>query len=89
MAQGQYLVNQTSADCVLLLRQLEQAKTTTARIVQRMEALGVPALKDYVWPENYDQAAFVALYHALDALPGSIVDDTVRDALFKIVSSVV
>ena len=89
MAQGQYLVNRTSEDCAALLRQLEQAKTTAMRVVQRMEALGLPALEGYVWPDGYTQSDFVALYQALDALPGSIVEDTVRDALFKLVSSVV
>jgi len=54
-----------------------------------MEALGLPALEGYVWPDGYIQSDFVALYQALDALPGCIVEDTVRDALFKIVSSVV
>ena len=89
MAQGTYLVTRTSEDCAALLRQLEQAKTTAARITQRMEALGIPALQDYVWPDGYSQDDFVALYRALDALPGSIVNNLTRDALFKIVSSVV
>ena len=89
MAQGKYLVNRTSEDCATLLRQLEQARTTATRIVQRMEALGVPVLKGYVWPDGYSQDDFVALYRALDALPGGVVDNMTRDALFKLVSTVV
>jgi hypothetical protein len=56
------------------------------RIAERMEALGIPALAGYEWPEGYTQADFVALYTALNSLPGSVVADTVRNALFKLVS---
>ena len=87
--QGSYLVNRTSDDAAALLSQLQQCKTTATRIVQRMEAMGTPALVDYVWPEGYDQTSFVSLYNALGSLPGSVVTDSVRDALFKLVSSVV
>ena len=87
--QGSYLVNRTSEDATALLSQLQQVKTTATRIVQRMEAMGLPALVGHEWPEGYSQAEFVAMYQLLDALPGSVVADDVRDALFKLVSSVV
>ena len=87
--QGQYLVNRTSENAAQLLSQLEAAKTTATRIMQRMEAMGLPALVGHEWPEGYTQADFVAMYQLLDALPGSVVADDVRDALFKLVSSVV
>jgi len=87
--QGSYLVNRTSENAAQLLSQLEAAKTTATRIVQRMEAMGLPALVGHEWPEGYSQAEFVALYTALAGLPGSVVADEVRDGLFDIVSSVV
>ena len=85
----QYLVNRSSEDAARLLSQLEQAKTTAHRIVQRMEAMGVAALEGHEWPEGYTQADFVQCYQVLDALPGLVVADAVRDVLFKLVSSVV
>jgi len=87
--QGNYLVNRTTTDCGALLVRLEEAKTLAARIAQRMEALGIAALVGFEWPEGYTQADFVALYQALDALPGLIVEDAMRDALFNLVGSVV
>jgi len=86
--QGEYLVRNTTEDCAQLLNQLEQAKRLSSRIAQRMESLGLAALVGYVWPEGYTQADFVALYQLLDALPGLVVDDSVRDGLYKLVSSV-
>jgi len=86
--QGQYLVNNTVNDCNVMLAQLEGARRLVTRIVERMEALGVAALQGHVWPEGYTQADFVALYQALDVLPGCIVADDVRDKIFKLVSSI-
>ena len=85
---GQYLVNNTVTDCNALLLQLEQARRLMTRITERMEALGTAALAGYAWPEGYAQQDFVDLYQALDALPGSVVSDAVRDALFDLVSHV-
>ena len=86
--QGQYLVLRTVNDATNLLAELEQARTVATRIVERMEAIGAGALDDYVWPEGYTKADFVALYNQLSGLPGSVVSDDVRDALFKLVSSI-
>ena len=86
--QGEYLVNNTVDDSVQLLNQLEQAKRLSNRIAQRMESLGLQALVGYVWPEGYTQADFLALYQLLDALPGLVVEDEVRDGLYKLVSSI-
>lgn len=86
--QGTYLVNNTVIDCNALLSQLEQARRLVTRVTERMEALGTAALAGYAWPEDYAQQDFVALYQALDALPGSVVEDDVRDKLFKLVSCV-
>ena len=85
---GHLLVTNTSENALALLNQLEQAKTTATRIVQRMEALGTAALTGYEWPEGYTQADFVALYQALDGLPGSVVSDDVRNQLWKLVAAV-
>lgn len=85
---GTYLVLRSVEDANALLVQLEQSKRLITRITQRMEALGVAALVGHVWPDGYTQADFVALYQALDALPGLVVADDVRDRLFKIVSSI-
>lgn len=85
---GDFLVNRTSDDCNTLLAQLESARTTAQRIAQRMESLGVAALNGYVWPNEYSQAKFVALYSALDALPGSVVEDDVRDKLYELVAAI-
>ena len=87
-SQGEFLVTKTVNDCTTLLSQLEAAKTTAQRISQRMVSLGIPALDGYVWPDGYTQADFVALYTALAALPGSMVVDATRDAIFKLVSSI-
>ena len=86
--QGEFLVRRTVADCTALLSQLEAAKPTAQRISQRMVSLGIPALAGYAWPEGYTQSDFVALYTALSALPGSMVADATRDAIFKLVSSI-
>lgn len=85
---GHLLVLDSRQNALELLRQLEAAKTTASRIVQRMEALGVTALEGYEWPNEYTQADFVALYNALDDLPGSVVADDVRDKLYKLVAAV-
>ena len=85
---GDYLVNNSVNDANALLAQLEQVKRLVTRIAQRMDALGIAALAGHVWPDGYTQADFVALYQALDALPGLVVDDDMRDKLFKLVSSI-
>lgn len=84
--QGHYLVTRSVDDAHTLLADLERARTVATRIVQRMEAIGAGALDDYEWPEGYTKNDFIALYQELDALPGSMVADAVRDALFKLVS---
>ena len=89
MAQGDILVNRSSEDAAVMLRQLEAVRTTAHRITERMESLGLPALDGQEWPEGYSQAEFVGLYTALCGLPGSIVADEVRDALWDLVTSVV
>ena len=86
--QGEYLVNNTVQDSAQLLSQLEQAKRLSQRIAQRMESLGIAALVGYAWPAGYTQADFVALYQSLEALPGLVVEDTVRDELYQLVSSI-
>ena len=90
--QADYLINETVNDANLFLSQAQQLNTTTNRIVQRMLAMteggtNLAVLAGYVWPEGYTQANFVALYSALNALPGSIVDDDTRDALYKLIST--
>ena len=87
-SQGEYLVNNTVDDSVQLLNQLEQAKRLSNRIAQRMESLGVAALIGYAWPAGYTQADFIALYQSLEALPGLVVEDGVRDELYKLVSTI-
>lgn len=86
--QGHFLVIRSVEDAVTLLAQLERARTTIARIVERMESIGPAALDGHAWPEGYTKADFVALYNALNALPGSVVADDVRNKLFKLVSSI-
>ena len=87
-SQGSYLVLRSVDDANALLVQLEQSARLARRLVERMEALGLDVLQGYEWPDGYSQADFVALYQALDALPGLVVADAVRDALFDLVSSV-
>ena len=86
--QGEYLVNNTTTDASQLLYQLEEVKKTAGRIVQRMESLGVAALIGYAWPAGYTQADFIALYQSLEALPGLVVEDAVRDELYQLVSTI-
>jgi hypothetical protein len=83
--QGAYLVNNTVNDCNALLAQLLAAQTTITRITERMEAIGQGALENYAWPEGYTEQDFINLYQALDALPGSVVANAVRDALYNLV----
>lgn len=85
---GQYLVNNTVNDCNALLLQLRNVKQLVMNITERMEAMGVAALAGYEWPEGYTQQDFVDLYQALNALPGSIVENPVRDALFDLVGHI-
>ena len=92
MSKADYLIVNTVNDINLFLSQAQQLKTTATRIVQRMLAMtdggtNLSVLADYVWPEGYTQANFIALYNALKDLPGSAVDDATRDALFALVSS--
>lgn len=85
---GQYLVNNTVADCAALVGQLEAVKARIWRIVERMEAIGAPALDDVVFENGYAKADFIDLYQALDALPAFVVDDDTRDEIFDLLASV-
>lgn len=85
---GEFLVNNTSEDCTRLLSQLESVKTTASRIVERMSAIGAGALAGYVWPNEYSQVKFVALYTALAALPGTVVEDDTRDKIFELIAAI-
>jgi len=85
---GHYLVLESRGDALQLLAQLLQVKSTATRLVQRMDALGLPALVGYEWPDGYEQADFVALYQALSGLPGLVVDDDTRNKLVKLVAAV-
>lgn len=85
---GEYLVNKTVNDCNQLLAQLEQAKTTAQRVAERMLGVGYLALLDYEWPDGYTlNNDFVPLYNALAALPGSVVENATRDAIYKLVAT--
>ena len=86
--QGHYLVTRTVNDATSLLAELEQTRTVITRIVERMGAIGATALDDYEWPDGYAKGDFVALYTALNGLPGSVVADEVRDALFELASHI-
>ena len=84
--QGHYLVTRSTEDASALLVELERTRTIARRITERMEAIGSQALAGYEWPEGYTGSDFLELYQALNTLPGSVVDDDTRDALFKLVS---
>lgn len=86
--QGEYLVRSSVNDSVELLRQLETCKALALRISQRMVAIGAGSLVGYPWAQGYTEADFVALYTALNTLPGLVVADGTRDKLFKLVSSI-
>ena len=86
-----YLINNTVIDAGQLRLHLEQAATVAKRITERMLALqdaGNPVafLLTYEWPDGYTINDFVALYDALTALPGSVVDDDTRNAIYKILA---
>jgi hypothetical protein len=85
---GEYLVNNTVADCARLLAQIDQARSLVWRIVERMEAIGGGVLDTHVFENNYTKADFVALYTALNGLPDFVIDDATRDHLFNLLSSV-
>jgi hypothetical protein len=85
---GEFLVNKSSDDCNELLSHLERAKTIANRVVERMDALGTAALVGYSWPNGYTQTKFVALYQALNGLPGSIVEDDTRDKIIEFVAAI-
>jgi hypothetical protein len=86
--QGTHLVNNTTNDVRSLLQQIKAVRTTVTWIAERMAGIGEAALDGYAWPEGYTKADFIALYQALDGLPGSIVADAVRNKLFKLVSCI-
>ena len=86
-----YLVRNTVNDCTQLRAQLEQAKETARRITERMLALADPGnpvafLLTYAWPEGYTLQDFVDLYDALTLLPGSVVANETRNAIYKILA---
>jgi len=86
-----YLINSTVNDCAQLRAQLEAAATTAGRITERMLALSdagnpVAFLLTYVWPDGYTIEDFVALYTALTALPTSMVDDELRNSIYKMLA---
>lgn len=83
---GEFLVGRTVINCNDVLDSLENTRRLVTRITERMEALGIGVLAGYQWPEGYTQADFVALYQALDALNGLIVENDVRDKLFKLIA---
>lgn len=85
---GDYLVTKTATDCNTLLARLEEAKTLALRISQRMESMGTGPLAGYSWPNDYTQAKFVALYQALDALPGLVVENSTRDKIIELVAAI-
>ena len=85
---GQYLVQNTVEDCAALIQRLESARSLLWRIVNRMEAVGAPALDDVVFENDYTKAKFIALYQALDVLPDFVIDDATRDKVFDLLSSV-
>jgi hypothetical protein len=84
--QADYLVNHTVNDVNALIVALAQTVTVIDRIVQRARALGATTWDAYEFPEGYDATQAKALITALEALPESIVDNTVRNRLYKIVS---
>ena len=85
---AEYLVNSTVNDANALLTQLEAAKTTARRIVERMLGVGYVVLMSYEWPEGYTlNEDFLALYTAIESLPGSVVPDETRNALYKLVAT--
>lgn len=85
---AEYLVNKTVNDANALLAQLEAAKTTARRITERMLGVGYVCLMSYDWPEGYTlNEDFLALYTAIEALPGSVVPDATRAALYKLVAT--
>lgn len=91
-----YLVNQTVADAAQLIRELAAARTTIARMVQRARGVGLTTVDAYAnWPAGYTVAEFKALFNlALDpldpanALPESIVPNTLRGRLHKLVANI-
>ena len=85
---GEFLVNKTANDGLALLATLEDAKTLALRISQGMVAIGVGALSGYEWPNGYTQEKFMALYTALNTLPGLVVEDSVRDKLYEFVAAI-
>lgn len=85
---GEYLVNNTVNDAKVLLAQLEAAKTTARRIVERMLGVGYVPLMSYDWPEGYTlNDDFLVLYAAIEALPGTVIPDETRNALYKLVAT--
>lgn len=86
--QGEFLINQTVEDCAALLAHLEGSQAVVNRIIERIAGVGTDVLDGYTWPPCYSKADAVALYQSLVSLPGLIVEDSVRDELYKIVSCI-
>lgn len=84
--QSEYLVRNTVNDANALIASLAQVVTITNRIVQRARALGATTWDAYEFPAGYDATQAKALITALEALPESIVENTTRNRIHKIVS---
>lgn len=84
-----YLVTSTVADVAQLIASLAATKAVADRIVQRARALGALTWDGYEnWPADYDALQAKALITALEGLPESVVDNTVRNRLHKMVASI-
>lgn len=84
-----YLVTSSVADVAALIAALAQAKGIADRIVQRARALGATTWDGYEnWPPDYDAVQAKALITALEGMAESVVDNTVRNRLHKMVASI-
>ena len=86
---AEYLVKETANDIQQLIAALAQTKTILDRIVQRARALGALTWDGYTnWPDGYTATLAKALITALEGLPESVVDNTVRNRLHTFAANI-
>jgi len=90
--QANSLVQATVSDVNKLVTRLLESGADIDVIYQRYTAAvayNPTILDEYVWPDGYTKTDFSALVTVLNALAQMIVTDSARNAMFKLIQSIV
>jgi len=70
MAQNDFVVSETHAKIVTILRKLEEANALADEVAEQWNALGgATAVADYVWPGDLTEAQFTTAISTLVSKP--------------------